>query len=394
MAESLRDQLAASFDKVTTGGGDDAPIEPAITDTTAPSKPAPSAAQPPSSRIVEAPKHDAATDKARDPKTGKFVEEPKPAAQVAIPSAAKVHKAPTAEPGSPQAQAALPENAAAAPIKQRPQRPSSWKKEYWDHWEKLDPDLAQYLHTRESQFASGVSAYKAEAEQAKPIMEAMQPFMAELQQHNIEPTRWISELGHVHRILALGNPAQKLQTLANVARSYGVPLQALYDQQAQQQYLQQGQFQQPLQPPQAPQQRMLTAADAEALFQQKFMEVDSNREIQRFEADAEKHPHYVEVRNTMAQLLEANLADDLESAYQAALKHPRHEALLQQVQEQERAAQEEARRAAEAQRVQKARAKAVSSQSSTPTAPNADDKPKGLRSNIEAAFEAHAGGRV
>lgn len=399
MADSLRDQLAANLDKIVGGGSDatvtdtavDAPIE-----TDAPA----AASVPPSSRIAEArpaaPKpaaKPAATtdDRPRDAE-GKFVkaeDAPKAATAPQVGTAAKIHPAKPPEAGSPQAQAALPQ---AAPAKPRPQRPSSWKKEFWDHWEQLDPALAEYLHTRESQYASGVSAYKAEAEQAKPIMEAMQPFMGELQQHRIDPSRWITELGHVHRILALGAPQQKLQTLARVAQAYGVPLQALYDQQAQQAYLQQGQFQQPVAPlPQQPQQRPLTAEEADKLFQQKFLEVDSQMEIERFAADATKHPHYDEVRNTMAQLLEANLADDLESAYEAALRHPRHAALWQQIQEQDRAAHEEARRQQEQQRVLKAKGKAVSTASATPSG-GSEEQPKGLRSSIAAAFEQHAGG--
>lgn len=397
MADSLRDQLAANYDKITTGGGDDAPVDAPI-EPAAPAAPA----VPPSSRIAEAPVAKPAAkpaaapadDRPRDAE-GKFVKaedatKVAPKAPAPIGTAAKIHQAKPPEPGSPQAQAALP---AAAPAKPRPQRPSSWKKEFWDQWEQLDPALAEYLHTRESQYASGVSAYKAEAEQAKPIMEAMQPFMGELQQHRIDPSRWITELGHVHRILALGAPQQKLQTLARVAQAYGVPLQALYDQQAQQAYLQQGQFQQPVAPlPQQPQQRPLTAEEADKLFQQKFLEVDSQREIERFSADAAKHPHYDEVRQTMSQLLEANLADDLESAYEAALRHPRHAALWQSIQEQDRAAQEEARKQAEQQRVLKAKGKAVSTASATPSGNGSVDKPTGLRSTIAAAFDQHVGG--
>ena len=396
MAESLRDQLAANFDKIVTAPeGDNA--ETVVTTDDTPSSigsaPAPSkiAEAKPATPAVKTTAVPAAGDeKPRDPETGKFVKTEDAKKQEApLGTAAKIHQAKPTDPGSPQAQAALP---AAAP-KARPPRPSSWKKEYWDQWEQLDPSLAEYLHTRESQYASGVSAYKAEAEQAKPIMEAMQPFMGELQQHRIDPSRWISELGHVHRVLALGAPAQKLQTLARVAQAYGVPLQALYDQQAQQQYLQQGQFQQPVAPlPQQPQQQPLTAEAAEKLFQQKFLEADSQREIERFAADAVKHKHYEEVRNTMSQLLEANLADDLESAYETALRHPRHAALWASIQEQDRASQEEARRQQEQQRVQKAKGKAVSTASATPSGNSSEEKPKGLRSSIESAFEQHAGG--
>ena len=394
MAESLRDQLAANFDKIVTSpGGDDAPVETVVVADDTPAQPA----SPPSSRIAEAPK--SATKPAAAPATGedrprdaegKFVKaEEAPKKQEAVGTAAKIHQAKPADPGSPQAQAALPQVAA----KPRPPRPSSWKKEYWDQWEKLDPTLAEYLHTRESQYASGVSAYKAEAEAAKPVMEAMQPFMGELQQHRIDPSRWITELGHVHRTLALGAPAQKLQTLARVAQVYGVPLQALYDQQAQQQYLAQGQFQQPVAPlPQQPQQQPLTAEAAEKLFQKKFLEADSQREIERFAADTAKHQHYDEVRNTMAQLLEANLADDLDSAYETALRHPRHAQLWDSIQQQDRAAQDEQRRAAEAARVLKAKGKAVSTATATPSGTSAEEKPKGLRSALEASFDAVVGG--
>jgi hypothetical protein len=386
MAESLRDQLAANFDKITTV---DAPE-----DTAAPVADTPAPASPPSSRIAEAPKPAAAKpaaavaddDRPRGP-DGKFIPKEDAPAKEPVQTAAKIHKAPSAPaPGTPQAEAALSQ----VPAKPRPARPSSWKKEYWDHWDKLDPALAEYLHTRESQYASGVSTYKAEAEASKPLMEAMQQFIPELKQHNIEPTKWITELGHVHRMLALGTPAQKLQTLQTVLRAYGVPVQALFDQNAQQQYLQQGQFQQPLQPP--PQQAMLTRADAERLFQEQFVQVDADRELQRFAGDSEKHPHYEELRETMSGLLQANLAEDLESAYDKALKL--NPTLWAQVQEQERAAQEEQRKAAEAQRVSKAKAKAVSPGSSTPTGPGTEEKAKGLRSSIESAFEAHAGGRV
>lgn len=384
MAESLRDQLAANYDKITadTGGvtvDTATPVESAV--------PAIEPAAPPSSKIVEAPKPAAASteDRPRDAE-GKFIAKAD-APKVEAKTAAVVHKAPQAAPGTPQAQAALP----AATAKPRPPRPSSWKKEYWDQWEKLDPALAEYLHTRESQYASGVSTYKAEAEAAKPLMDAMQQFIPELKQHNIEPTRWITELGHVHRMLALGTPAQKLQTLNTVLRAYGVPVQALFDQNAQQQYLQQGQFQQPLAPVQ--QERPLTREEAQKLWQEQFVQVDADREIQRFAADTEKHPHYEALRETMSGLLQANLAEDLESAYEKACKlNPEISAAILQ-QEQQKA--EEQRKQAEAARVSKAKGKAVSPASATPSGPGSEEKPKGLRSSLESAFDSVvAGGRV
>ena len=386
MSESLRDQLEANYDKIVT-----VPDAPADVDTPvdAPADPVDTAPAPTPSKIVEAPKAKAeGDDRLRDPETGKFLPKDEKQAKAAdVPSAAKIH------PAKPQVTAPEIPVAPAAPVKPKPQRPSSWKKEHWQDWEKLageNPQLAEYLHQRESQYASGVSTYKAEAEAAKPIMEAMQPFMAELKQHNLEPTRWIGELGNIHRMLALGTPQQKMQTIAHVAQAYGVPLQAFSDQNVQQQFLAQAQFQRPYQPPQ---QQPLTQETVTKLVQQQLMQATGEQELQRFAADTAKHPYFDEVRNTMAQLLEANLADDLESAYETALAHPRHSNLREAIRQQESAAQEEQRRAAEAARVQKAKAKAVSIQSATPSG-GTDDKPKGLRASLESAYEQHTSGRV
>ena len=398
MAESLRDQLAASFDKITTAPETPDAVEVDTVDTSAPAESEVAAKEPTPSKIAEAPKAKsearaaAVAERERDA-DGKFLPKAeagatKPAEPV--PTAAKIHKAAPAASAAPADPAVA--QAPVAPVKPRPPRPSSWKKEYWDHWDKLDPALAEYMHTRESQFAQGVSTYKAEAEAAKPLMEALQQFTPELKQHGVEPTKWITELGHVHRTLALGAPQQKLETLARVAQAYGVPLQALYDPQAQQQYLAQGQHQRPLPPP--PHQQMLTRAEAEKLFQEKYLEQSSTQELERFAADTAKHPHFDEVRNTMSGLLQANLADDLESAYQAALRLPAHANLYEADQQQVRAAEEQRRKDAEAQRVLKAKAKAVSPSSATPSGPGSEEKAKGLRSSIAAAFEQHEGGRV
>ena len=369
MAGSLRDQLSEVYEQVTT---QDAPVteEPVV------EAPAPS-------QIVEA-----KPEKARDPETGKFVKEPekKDTKEAPTGSAAVVHKA--EEPAAPPPAAEPPSQ----PAKSRPQRPSSWRKEMWDHWEKLDPSVAEYIRDRESQYANGVSTYKNELDAHKPIIDAMQQFMPELQQHKVEPSRWITELGNIHRTLAFGNPQQKLQTLANVAQAYGVPLQAFSDPQAQQQFIQQGQFRQPYQPPVAPEQQPLTREQAQQLWQEQYLQATSQQDIEKFAADTQNHPHFEALRETMAQLLDAGLAQDLQGAYEKALRMD--DGLWQQTQEQSRAAAEAERQRQAQERVTKAKAKAVSPASVTPNGPGSEEKPKGLRSQLSEAFDSHVGGRV
>ena len=365
MSESLRDQLVNAFDKVenTAIEGDGKDV---ASDTTIPVPEAPT-----SSKIAEAPKDDRARNA-----DGTFAEkkaEPKPKAQVAAPVAPVVSVAPV------------------APIVKAPQRPSSWKKDHWEAWDKIaqeNPALASYLNQRETEFARGVSTYKQEWESARPLMEAIAPFMPLLQQHRIDPGTWIKNLGQAHQSLALGSASQKLQMFAKLAQDYGIPLQALVDQTAQAQYLAQGQNQAQL-PPNA-----LTREEAMKLWQEQFAATTSEQEVARFSAEKEKYPHFDEVRDTMAGLLQANLADDLESAYDAALRHPRHADLWNAISEQKRAQDEEQKRVLEASRVSKARGKAVSPASATPSGPT-EEKPTGLRAQLESATDAVLGsGRV
>lgn len=266
----------------------------------------------------------------------------------------------------------------------------------WPIWDKLNSGealsrdearkLAEYNVKREQDFQRGVSTYKTEWDHARPIMEAMQPYMPLLQQHNIQPQQWITNMGAAHRELAMGTPQQKLARFNWLAQQYGLPVAALVDEQARNQYLQSAPQQPQSQAPQG-----LTLEQARALFEQEYQAKTTLQEVQRFGTDQQKYPHFEALRETMAQLLEANLADDLPSAYDTALRHPRHSDLWQAIQEQERTANEEERRKAEAQRVAQAKGKAVSVRSSTPSAP-AGEKPKDRRSQLEEAYEAHVGG--
>ena len=288
----------------------------------------------------------------------------------------KVDKAPEAPQAAPQAPA--------APAKPRP---SSWKKDYEQHWTKIaseTPELADYLTQREQDFAKGVSTYKQEWEKAKPYIDAVTPFLPLLQQHGIDPSQWIGNLGSAHRTLAMGSPQEKLQAFQKLASDYGVPVQQMFVQG------QDGRFywnQAPQIQQQAPQ------PDVQKLVQEQFEDYQTKQEIARFSADKENHPHYEEVKATMAGLLQSGLADDLESAYQAALRMPQHSQIYEAMQEQQRHADEEKRRAEAAAQVQTARAKVVSVKSATPTQASGGGK-KGLREQLAEAVDQALGGRV
>ena len=94
----------------------------------------------------------------------------------------------------------------------------------------------------------------------------------------------------------------------------------------------------------------------------------------------------------MDGLLRAGLAQDLPSAYTAALKLPQHSSILEAEQKQLRDA-EEAEKARKAQEdAKRARAQTVSTKSQTPTAMTSENKRgKGLRELLSEGLDEQAG---
>lgn len=290
----------------------------------------------------------------------------------------------TALPAAPDAPTAPA--AAAAPEKVRPQRPSSWKKDYWDHWEKLDPNLAEYLSQRESEFAKGVSTYKTEYDRLKPFGEVVQQYLPVLQQHGLDPVQHVDSLLRAHQTLALAQPQEKAAMFVKLAQQYQVPLESLFTRgQDGQIYLNQN-----LPQPQQQQPRQSTEQQIEQLLDQREMQ----REIKAASQDKTKYPHFDEVRETMAGLLQSGLADDLPSAYDAALRHPRHADLWNAMQQQQRAADEKAQAEARRKATEQAKRNAFSTKTASPTGTVAATGAKGVRGAIESAFDQHADGRV
>ena len=264
-----------------------------------------------------------------------------------------------------------PDGKPGIPEVKRPPRPSSWKKEYWEDFDKLDPKVADYINQREAEFSHGVSAYKTEAEQAKELQSAIAPFVGDLEQHNIHPTTWIRNLGMAHKTLVYGNPQQKLGLFAQMARDYGVPLQALLDPNIAQQYLHHPQQQAP---------------DVRTLVHEELESRATQQEVQTFMSDSQKYPHFEKVRPAMIGLLRQEMAQDLPSAYAMAVR------LDPEIfeQEQQRLATEKQHEDLRAKQDAAKRAKAhnVSLKSATPSGMNGAGKGTDLRSVLRENFDA------
>lgn len=349
MADSLREALVSAMEVA----GETAPVE----------APAPVETAPESEETTEQ-----TAQRARD-EAGRF---------------SKDAKNSTAQPAAPAATTLppVPPAAAVEPAK----APTSWKKEYWEKFAALPPDVQKYIGEREGQFASGVSTYKQEAERAKEIYSALQPYSDDLQRYNITFPQWIQQVGTVHQTLAKGTVEEKLRTLSQLLPSYNVPARlAIQDAQGNWQLLDTGKLPQQ----QAPQQQQFQPQDIEKIVEQKLEQRTMLSDIEKF---SQSHPHYEAVRSQMAGLLQAGMAENLDDAYDKALRiNPELYAAEQQRIATEKAAQAKQEQAA---RVAKARSSAVSPRSDTPSGSMTGDGKKGLRSNLVDAFDAIEEGRV
>lgn len=296
---------------------------------------------------------------------------------------------------APKVEAAPVEPALEQPI----QRPSAWKKEYWPLYDKLHkgealtPEearkLVDYTNERENQFKSGVSTYKAEAEQAREVQTAMAPFMPILQQYNIKPGQWIANLGNAHRVLAEGSPQERVRMFHQLAKEYGVDLGQLTEGAQQQDN------------PADQQIRWLTDQLKQvsgtvtqwqtAQQQRESQELMSQIESVRGEKGSNGQPlrpHFDEVKAQMSGLLSAGIAQDLNDAYDKAIRM--NDTYWQQHQAQQAAASAQQRIASAQAVVSRAKASAVSPRSASPSA-TGDQSAKGRRAILEATFEATDG---
>ena len=256
----------------------------------------------------------------------------------------------------------------ADPVDEEVKRPTTWKKEYRDVWDKmqegqpLDKEefakFAEYANQREAEYKRGVSAYKAEADNARQLTEAIGPFVPELQAQNIHPVAWINNLGRAHMVLSKAPYAEKVQMFHRLAQDYGIQLNQDGISMPEQQYV--DPYQQQLM-----QQLQATQQQVQQLSQIREQEDNARlqQEINRVSSNKERFPHFDMVREDMAQLLERGLAPDLESAYAKAVRMNDEAYKL----ETDKLLRTTSIQASKAQQVAKAKATAVSPRSSTPS---------------------------
>ena len=274
-------------------------------------------------------------------------------------------------------------------------RPTTWKKEYVEVWNKMQEGkpldkaefakFAEYANQREAEYKKGVSAYKAEADNARELTQAIGQFAPELQAQGIHPVAWINNLGRAHVMLTKAPYEQKVQMFHRLAQDYGIQLNQDGIKMPEQQYVDPYQ-QQLMQQLQATQQQVYQLS----AIREQEENARLTQEISRVSSDKERFPHFEMVREDMAQLLERGLAPNLETAYAKAVRMNDEAFKL----EQEKLLKSAGSQASKAQQVARAKATAVSPRSVTPSGQVSKTDAKDRRSLLMANLADAEGGRV
>lgn len=251
--------------------------------------------------------------------------------------------------------------------------PASWKKEKHPLWAGMTPEQREYAYQREEQMRSGVEPLLPKAELADKINKAAEPYMNTIRGLGIDLPAAVGGLMKVDHDLRTLPYEQKLQTLVQVARSYGIDLTG------------QAQAAQPSFDPnfQAMQNELLNIKGQFTSFtqaQEAAQQRSAMEEIQRFSQGKE---HFEEVKPMMAQLLQGGLADNIQDAYDKALRlNPE---LFDAMNAAKQAASDAEKRKAADDAAKRAKAAAVSVKSATPgakTTTNAQDRRSMLAEQI------------
>ena len=185
--------------------------------------------------------------------------------------------------------------------------PQSWKPSPKTKWATLDPEIKQEVLRRETETTRVLNETAQARQIATQFQQAVQPFMARIASLNAHPITAVTELLKADHILSTAPKVQKAQFLAKLISDYGVDIEAL-DQvlsgKAQQVDPVDSKVEQLLQQRLAPFQQFLTQQQQVAAWQEQQVAAELEQTVESMAADTAKFPHFQQVRESMADIVE------------------------------------------------------------------------------------------
>ena len=260
--------------------------------------------------------------------------------------------------------------------------PSSWSAKVREKWKDLPPEVRHEVLRREEAHANGVRKIHEEYAPIKQFTESLGGVIQEAANVGLPPVQYIHNLARAEYSLRNGSPEQRMEALFSLADQYGLPLRQFVNVPQGQQPSQQA----PAIPPQIQQE-----LEASRQFRQQYeqqtraqQEQAIQRQVQEF---AKENEFFEDVRELMADLMDANPNRTLKDAYEQAIwAHPEVRQVLLQRQQQEASSQQGRQRRAVAAGVSVPDGNPVNQ----PPADDGDD----LEATIRAAMRASTTGRI
>jgi hypothetical protein len=269
--------------------------------------------------------------------------------------------------------------------------PQSWKPAQKAKWDTLDPEIRQEVIRRERETTQVLNETASARQLASQLQQTVQPYMARIQSLGAQPMAAVGELLKSDHILSSAPPQQRAQFMAKLINDYGIDIQALdaaLAGKAQPDSVD-TRVEQLLQQRLAPFNSYLQQQQQREAFEQSRAAAAMEATVEQMHADATKYPHFEEVRNVMADVIEINSKRgkhlSLEQAYNTAVAmDPTYsQSVAAQVRtEQATQLNSKAQRA-----LQASLSVAGAPSGSTGKKPDANDR----RAIIEAAFDSAAG---
>jgi hypothetical protein len=119
--------------------------------------------------------------------------------------------------------------AAAAPVDTAPVTrapPTSWAKDYHEHWAKTDPKVQDYIEKREKDFLDGLEQYKGDAGYAKQFREVVTPYAQMFQAAGVSEADGIKFLLHAQHQLTSGTIEQRRAAFERFGADLGLVTKA------------------------------------------------------------------------------------------------------------------------------------------------------------------------
>lgn len=225
--------------------------------------------------------------------------------------------------------------------------PASWKKEAKGEWAALPLQARQEIHRREMEVQKVLNDTAPIRQEIQQFKEAVSPYMARIQSLGATPIQAVSHLLQADYSLATGTPQQKAQFIDKLLQDYNVDIAELDSAIARRlggQPQQQSQGFDPNQISQLVQQQLQQALAP--IYQQRQQQEQqivqqATTTVEQMSLDP-KYPHFEEVRQDMADLVEMSarrgVALTLEQAYSRAVAmNPELSAMQQATQLNQRA---------------------------------------------------------